>query len=393
MSRTAVSSSLEALERGNGVLRLAPAWVPRAFCVPGRRIKLHPDDYYALGAIRGGIDERWLSSTVRADNGPLTGSLEGLSQVVVDDAVALTFAEAVSELGAALLGEKMWGAHGGWPMYSKFFDNFGPLPFHVHHRDEHAALTGKLGKPEAYYFPPQLNNHGGSFPHTFFGLQPSVTRDDVRERLARFNDGDNRITELSTAHRLTPGTGWDVPAGVLHAPGSLCTYEPQRASDVFAMYESVNDGRAVPDELLWKDVPAERRGDLDFLIEILDWTLNVDPDFAAHRFMRPRLRDDRPDGCSEASVVYLSDAFSASELTVLPSSTVTVVDPAPYGLICVQGHGTFGGLPISSPALIRFGELTHDEYFVSKGAARRGVTITNASASDPLVILKHFGPA
>ena len=52
-----------ALEKGQGVLRLTPTWVPRVFCVPGRRIKLHPDDYYALGGNRGGIDERWFSST------------------------------------------------------------------------------------------------------------------------------------------------------------------------------------------------------------------------------------------------------------------------------------------------------------------------------------------
>ena len=38
-----------ALEQGNGIVRLAPNWVPRFYCVPGRRIKLHPDDYYALG--------------------------------------------------------------------------------------------------------------------------------------------------------------------------------------------------------------------------------------------------------------------------------------------------------------------------------------------------------
>jgi hypothetical protein len=37
------------LVHGNGVLRLAPTWVPRSFCVPGRRIKLHPDDYFVLG--------------------------------------------------------------------------------------------------------------------------------------------------------------------------------------------------------------------------------------------------------------------------------------------------------------------------------------------------------
>src|SRR6476659_11461188 len=75
----------QALEQGKGILRLAPNWVPRSFCVPVRRIKLHPDDYYVLGGVRGGIDERWLSSTTPAKNGPLTGEHEGLSKVVVED--------------------------------------------------------------------------------------------------------------------------------------------------------------------------------------------------------------------------------------------------------------------------------------------------------------------
>ena len=61
-----------ALEQGNGILRLIPTWVPRSFCRPGKRIKLHPDDYYVLGLKRGGIDERWFASTTHADNGPDT---------------------------------------------------------------------------------------------------------------------------------------------------------------------------------------------------------------------------------------------------------------------------------------------------------------------------------
>ena len=44
---------------------------------PGRRIRLHPDDYYPFGPDRGGVDERWLASAIRADNGPLTGAVRG----------------------------------------------------------------------------------------------------------------------------------------------------------------------------------------------------------------------------------------------------------------------------------------------------------------------------
>jgi hypothetical protein len=50
------------LSRTGGLLRVAPAWVPRSFLQPGLRIKLHPDDTYAYGLNRGGIDERWFAS-------------------------------------------------------------------------------------------------------------------------------------------------------------------------------------------------------------------------------------------------------------------------------------------------------------------------------------------
>ncbi|MGA2661279.1 MAG: hypothetical protein ABSH34_27680, partial [Verrucomicrobiota bacterium] len=56
------------LARTGGLLRLAPNWVPRSFLQPGLRIKLHPDDIYAYGANRGGIDERWFASTTEAAN-------------------------------------------------------------------------------------------------------------------------------------------------------------------------------------------------------------------------------------------------------------------------------------------------------------------------------------
>ena len=50
------------------------------------------------------------------------------------------------------------------------------------------------------------------------------------------------------------------------------------------------------------------------------------------------------------------------------------------------------GWLIETPVLIRFGQLTSDEYFVSHQAAQEGVVITNPSTTDPLVMLKHFGP-
>lgn len=383
-------------DANGGILRLAPNWVPRSFCIPGRRIKLHPDDYYALGGERGGIDERWFASTTPADNGPLTGKDEGLSQIICNDGSQVTLRDAVSELQGELIGKDLWERFHAWPIYSKFFDNLGPLPHHIHHRDEHAALVGQRGKPECYYFPPQVNNHGGRFPFTFFGLEPGTSKDQVRKCLENFTRGDNKLTNLSRAYRLEPGTGWDVPPGLLHAPGSLCTYEPQAASDVFAMYQSLVDDQVISEELLWKNCPADKVGNIDYLLEVMDWELNVDPQLARNRFMRPVPAGDlaamHDAGYEDSWICYKSPAVSAKSLTVLPGRTAVIKDKGAYGFIMMQGHGTINGLRLETPAMIRFGQLTYDEYFVAAKTAQAGVTIVNNSPVDPIVMLKHFGP-
>ena len=73
-------------------------------------------------------------------------------------------------------------------------------------------------------------------------------------------------------------------------------------------------------------------------------------------------------------------------------SPVTVKDAAAYGLILTQGYGTIGRHHVSTPAMIRFGEMTEDELFVTADVATHGVRIENLSQTDPLVLLKHFGP-
>ena len=386
-----------ALEEGGGVVRLMPTWVPRAFCVPGRRLRLHPNDLYALGAHRGGIDERWFSSTTKADNGPGTPDDEGLSYIYVGEGQKVTLRDALGMLAAEFLGQEAVDKYGGWVMYSKFFDNMYPLPHHLHQSDERAADVGKLGKPEAYFYPAQYNFALDTFPYTFFGLEPGTTKDQVIDCLKRWDEGDNQILALSKAYRLTPGTGWDVPPGILHAPGTLCTYEPQRASDVFSMWQSlIADYYVVDRSLLVKDVPPDKADDYDYLISLLDWDANVDTHFVENHFTKPTPAGD-PDamhaaGYHENWIVYGSDYYSAKELTVYPGRTVTIKDAGAYGCITMQGYGRFGKFPISAPSLIRFGQMTEDEFFVSASAAAAGVTITNLSSTEPLVMLKHFNP-
>ena len=383
-----------ALDAGQGLLRLTPTWVPRSFLHPGKRIKLAPTDWYALGVHRGGIDERWFASTTEAMNDNRQPD-EGLSYCVFEGQRFL-LRDAVAEAGARLIGQAMFEQYGRWPVYSKFFDNMGPIPHHMHQSAEFAKLTGQEGKPESYYFPPQLNAAENHFDYTFMGLEPGTTKDDVRRCLENWNKGDNGILDLSRAYRLKPGTGWLIPAGVLHAPGSMCTYEPQWGSDVFGMFQSLVEGRQVPWDLLVKDVPPDKHQDLDFIIGQLDWEKNVDPYFKEHNYLEPIVDPERSgDGYTDRWIDYgLVDGkqlFSAKELTIEPGAKCVLKDPGASGWITVQGCGRMGPLALQTPVMIRFGEEPWDEVFITHEAATAGVEIENTGC-EPLVGLRYFGP-
>ncbi len=383
-----------ALDAGGGLLRLTPTWVPRSFLHPGKRIKLAPTDWYALGTHRGGIDERWFASTTEAANDGRADD-EGLSYCVFEGQRFLLM-DAVSEAGARVIGKAMYDAYGRWPVYSKFFDNMGPIPHHMHQSAEHAKLTGQEGKPESYYFPPQLNAADNHFDYTFMGLEPGTTKDDVRKCLEDWDKGDNGILDLSRAYRLKPGTGWLIPAGVLHAPGSMCTYEPQWGSDVFGMYQSLVEGREVPWDLLVKDVPEDKHQDLDYIIEQLDWEKNVDPHFKQSNYLEPVVDPERSgDGYTDKWIDYGpvdgKQLFSAKELTIEPGAKCVLKDPGASGWITVQGGGRMGALTLQTPAMIHFGEEPWDEVFITHEAATAGVEIEN-TGGEPLVALRYFGP-
>jgi hypothetical protein len=391
------SDFLDSLSASGGIFRLEPCWVPRSFMIPGGRLRLHPDDLYAFGAHRGGINERWFSSTTQASNGPETPADEGLSYVRSgSNGSRFLFRSAVDAIGDELLGEIVMEREGGWNVLCKFFDNLGPIPHHLHQTDEFAARVGQKGKPEAYYFPPQYNLKENNFPYTFMGLEPGTGKEDVRACLAKWNCGDNGILNHSRAYRLEPGSGWQVNPGILHAPGSLVTYEPQVNSDVFSMFQSLVEGRGVDRSLLIKDVPAEFANDLDYLVSMLDWEGNTDPEFGKHNRVVPLpvipYEQTEPEGFRERWITHGTGFYSAKELVLFPGRSTIIKDSAAYGLILTQGAGRIGQHDVLTPTMIRFGQMTQDELFVSVRAAKEGVRIENFSAEEPLVMLKHFAP-
>ena len=300
--------------------------------------------------------------------------------------------EAVDELKDQIVGKELMKKYGGWPMYSKFFDYLAPLFHHLHLSFAAAARVGRLGKPEAYYFPPEMNNYPGEFPVTYFGFDPDTTREMVRERLLMFEQGDNRITELSRAYRIELGTGWFTPPGVVHAPGSYLTYEPQWNSDVNSVYENITSHEVYPYEFLVENCPPHKKRDVDYVMSLMDWEKNIDPHYKKHFFRKPVVCKHSNEQLTEKWVIYANDYISAKELTIQPGQTVKVKDGAAYGCIIIQGHGKFGVYDAEASVMLRFGQASNDEYFVSEAAAKEGVTVSNHSQFQPMVILKHFGP-
>ncbi len=171
--------------------------MPRSFLHPGKRIKLAPTDWYALGAHRGGIDERWFASTTEAANDNRAPD-EGLSYVVFEGQRFL-LRDAVAEAGAAADRQGDVGEVQALAGLLEVLRQHGPDPApHAPAGFKHAALTGQQGKPESYYFPPQLNNVDNNFAYTFMGLEPGTTKADVR---SAWRTGTRATTASSTCRR------------------------------------------------------------------------------------------------------------------------------------------------------------------------------------------------
>ena len=228
------------------------------------------------------------------------------------------------------------------------------------------------------------------------GLEPGTTKAQLRKCLEDWSKGDNGILDLSRAYRLKRGTGWLIPPGVLHAPGSLCTYEPQWGSDVFGMFQSLVEGREVPWSLLVKDMPKDKHQDHDFIISRTRLGKERRSRISRNTtiWSRSSITARSGKGYSDRWIVYGTidgqQLFSAKELTLEPG-VVHAARPGASGWITVQGRGRIGRLPLQTPAMIRFGQATEDEVFITAEAAAKGVEVEN-TGSEPLVGLRYFGP-
>jgi hypothetical protein len=374
-----------ALSEGNGTLRLDPAWVGRDFLRAGRRLGV-PEDAYDLGE-RGQLCERWLASTTEADNrvGP---DGEGLSFLALDGQERVSLKEAVAADPVAIIGEAYAATHEGLGRLAKIFDYSTRLPFHLHQREEHAALVGRHSKDEAYYFPPGIDM--GPHPESFLGLHPSMADAGNPELLLPYLEEWNSdlILKHSVGYAQVAEEGFHIPSGVLHAPGSALTIELQEDSDVFAMLQALNAGKIISKELMWKDVRPEDRETKGerFILELIDWEANADPYFYENHRLSPQLIEGSvQDGGEEYWIYYNTSKFSGKKLVVRPGRSYRSVDAGVHNVLVWSGSGTYGGVPVEG------GNPERDELLVTHNRAVRGLDVRNTGRED-LLAIKFFGP-
>lgn len=375
----------KAIEQGNGILRLEPAWVARNFLPPGRRLAL-PESQYELGE-RGGICERWLASTTEADNA-VKVPYEGLSFLALEGDERITLKEAVDTAGDLIMGAEYAATHDDLGRLAKIFDYAERLPFHLHQMQEHARLVGCNSKEEAYYFPEGVPM--GPSPETYFGVHPYIARtgqyDLLLPHLVEWKD--DCILQHSRAYQQVSGDGWHVPAGTLHAPGSALTIELQEDSDVFAMLQARVGDVHISKELLFKDVKEEDRrakGERAIL-EMIDWEVNGDPYFYENRHTPPVLIEaTRQGGGEEYWIFYNTTRFSGKKLVVHPGGTFQSRDNGVYHLLVWAGQGEYGSIEVEGQ------NSDLDELLICHERAVQPLEVRNTGREE-LLVFKFFGP-
>ena len=386
MTTNAKREMLEsALAKGNGILRLEPAWVARDFLPPGRRLGLKEEEY-EVGE-RGWISERWIGSTTKADNriGPPD---EGLSTISLGGGQRITLKEAVEVAGPAITGEEYAKTHKGLGRLAKIYDFGARIPYHLHQRKEEAALVGRNPKEEAYYFPEDVDL--GPHPETFFGVHPYIVEQKKYDILLPYlvDWKDDLILRHSRAYLLVPGEGFHLPSGVLHAPGTALTIELQEDSDVFAMLQALVAGKVISKDLLYKDVRPEdraRRGER-VILDHVNWEVSGDPYFYENRHTSPQPAEGgQQEGGEEHWIYYNTTKFSGKRLVVKPGGRFTSVDKGVYNILAWRGRGRYDGHEIEA------GNFGWDELLVSHARATTPLVVENTGSED-LIIFKFFGP-
>ena len=391
------------IETNGGIFRLKPTWIARGgSSTPGRRIKLKNIDV----SQKLSVNERWFASVTYANNGEEFNKIcppdHGYSYIITDEGL-IKLADAIEFCREEMLGDK----NKKWDVLPKVFDNKGRLPFHIHPCDKHVK-PGLKGKPESYFFPEELNMNPNNFPHTAVGVDTAVTDEEVYERILRYKDGDNKLTDVGTTINPEVGSGWYMPPCTLHAPGSLVTYELQVASDVNCLPESRVDDWAMPSDLLDDAIPVTIAKDgyeavCKYILSMVQCEHSGNRVHFRKEYNRPPVVVKETEEGKQSYIVYhlakaseenAPDLFSAKKTVINPHKTMQLGENAAFGAVILRGYGKVycdNKEPVKFESVSMYDTIDDyysDEIFVAACAAK--TFRVECESYEPMSFYQHF---
>ncbi len=379
----------KALEQGNGILNLKPAWVTRDFLPPGKRLGLKEEEYAA--GERGYICERWFASVTHAEN-RINVEDEGYSYLDIEGE-NIHLKDACAAAGDLLMGKDYAKAHKDLDRLLKIYDFDCRIFYHLHQSTEDAKKIGMNSKEESYFF---LEAEPGPHPETFFGVHPYIVDKGLQEKIIlpylKDWNGDDTMLAHARAYMNIAGEGFHLPSGILHAPGTALTMELQESSDIMSVFQAKIGDLPIDKELLTRQIPADevaKHGEKAAL-DLVDWEANGDPYFYENHNVKPvMIKESKTEDSWEEWIYYNTTKFSGKRLTLKPGKKIACKEKGVFNIFVWKGSASVDG---NNVAAGDFGlDYCRDELLITRTKALEGFTIKNTGNED-LVLFKFFGP-
>lgn len=271
------------------------------------------------------------------------------------------------------INKKAKDAYRNWPIYGKLTNNEKKVEELGSAESERVLRQSvkNLKKPHCNYVLDK-RNETNNFQYILLGLDPDSEMSEIKKIMDKSNGEIRSIAKWFRLYQMGRKSGWYIPEGVFYMSFEGYIYE-----------------------ICWNsfvDVKGRKRASRkEEFFESFDWEKNTDVHFKKRCF-RPPIIAGESKKYSEKWIAYGNKYMSAKELIIHPGEKAIIKDGAAYCCLVTQGYGKLGNYDVEMLFNPCIGKQSSDEFFVSENTAKEGVLIENFSKTEPLIMLKCFGP-
>ena len=370
---------LQSLELQKGILPAEPALVYRD-SYNGRDVIARNSRFTIEYADERGYVpvEWWITSTTEAGN-QIYKKDEGLTTIKLQSGESVLLRDAAEVAEIELFGsfKSKWPLVkildiGGRPVKPSFsaIAEVPPIPVHIHAGNIVEGRAIRPGKVEAYFYPPldapPYNTNVGRIM-TRIGFKQDVSKEEFKSRLFRFARDDS-MYDLLRQYEIKPNSTWTIPERVIHAPGPWVTFEIQSPQDDWNLASWRMGARSDDPEFYNDRVLRGLKDEDDYIDQLIDWDLCVDPDFENAFFQDIQALDEGVWG--KRYRIFFNWFYGEGWEVEARKSVSFPAKEKPIGAIVWSGAGRINGMEISNPGT--------KEFFIVPGTS---ITLENASSS------------